>query len=132
MSIPGINLLGCALQLLASESVEYFAELERTKQPNGVYVTTYVASITIEEGEVQAVDRSKYGAMGLDFQKTYVTWYVPNLMFVTVQRAKSGDVIEWNGGRYQLTGGIDWSSQDSWGSAICVLIGPATGATNNG
>lgn len=130
--IPGINLLGCALQLIASEAVQYFADAGRTKQPNGVFLTSYAAPVTIEGGSVQAVDRAKYSAMGLDFQKTYVTWFVPNQEIVTVQRAKSGDVIEWNGGRYQLNGGIDWTGQDSWGAAVCVLIGPATGATNNG
>jgi hypothetical protein len=130
--IPGINLLGVALQMIASESVEYFGDSSREKQPNGVYLTEYAAPVTIDECSVQAVDRTKYQAAGLDFQKTYVEWFVPNQQIVTVERAKSGDVIEWNGGRYQLNSGIDWTGQDDWGSALCVLIGPATGATNNG
>jgi len=130
--IPGINLLGVALQMIASESVEYFADAGRVKQPNGVFLTNYNEPVTIDECSVQAVDRSKYLSMGLDFQKTYVTWFVPNQQVVTVERAKSGDVIEWNGGRYQLNGGIDWTGQDSWGTGVCVLIGPATGALNNG
>lgn len=129
--IPGINLLGCALQLIASETVSYFADAGRAKQPNGAFLTTYATPVDIEGGSVQAVDRAKYTAMGLDWQKTYVTWFVPALALTTVQRAKSGDVIEWNGGRYQLNGGIDWTGQDNWGSGVAVLIGPATGATTN-
>lgn len=129
--IPGINLLGVALQLIASESVSYFADIGRAKNASGVYLTTYADPVTIEECSVQAVDRAKYSAMGLDFQKTYVTWFVPNQAIVTVERGKSGDVIEWDGGRYQLNGGIDWTGQDNWGTGVCVLIGPATGATTN-
>lgn len=132
MSIPGLNLLSMALTMIASESVQWFSDGGRRKQPNGVFLTTFAEPVTVEQCSVQAVDRTKYAAMGLDFQKSYVTWFVPSLSLVTVQRAKSGDVIEWNGGRYQLEGGIDWTAQDNWGTAICCLIGPATGATNNG
>lgn len=132
MSVPGLNLLAMALGLIASETVEYFGAASRAKQVNGTYLTTYAPSVTVEECSVQAIDRTKYQAMGLDFQKTYITWYVPNQAFTTVKRGTSGDVIEWNGGRYQLSNGIDWTGQDDWGSAVCVLIGPATGALNNG
>lgn len=132
MSVPGLNLLAMALGLIASESVEYFADAGRTKQPNGVFITTFAASVPIDECSVQAIDRSKYTDLGLDFQKTYVTWFVPNQAFTTIQRGKSGDVIEWNGGRYQLLSGIDWTGQDRWGTAVCALIGPATGALTNG
>ncbi|AAT37725.1 head protein [Burkholderia phage BcepB1A] len=132
MSVPGLNLLAMALGLIASETVEYFAETGRTKQPNGVFIASYASPVPIEECSVQAVDRSKYTDLGLDFQKTYVTWFVPNQAFTTIKRGKAGDVLEWNGGRYQMNGGIDWTGQDSWGTATCVLIGPATGALTNG
>lgn len=130
--IPGINLLGCALQMIASQSVMYFADAGRTKQPNGVFFTTYAAPVEIDVGSVQSVDRSKYQALGLDFTKTYFNWFVPNQLVTTIQRAKSGDVIEWNGMRLQLLNGIDWNAQDEWGMATGVVIGPATGALNNG
>jgi hypothetical protein len=130
--IPGDNLLYMALTLIASQTVLYYADAGRTKQPNGVFLTTYSEAQTIEDGSVQAIDRTKYLAMGLDFQKTYVTWFVPQIAMTTVQRAKSGDVIEWDGGRYQLESGITWNAQDGWGTAIACLIGPATGALNNG
>jgi hypothetical protein len=129
--IPGINILGCALQLIASEEVQYFADAGRVKQANGVYLTNYAAPVPIDMCSVQAVDRAKYTTLGLDLQKTYITWYVPALAITTVARAKSGDVIEWDGGRYQLNGGIDWTGQDNWGTGVAALIGPATGALTN-
>lgn len=132
MSVPGLNILAMALGLIASEEVKYYAAASRVKQVNGTYLTTYADAVTVEECSVQAVDRAKYQAMGLDFQKTYITWYVPNQAFTTVKRGTAGDAIEWNGDRYQLSGGIDWTGQDDWGKAVCVLTGPATGVLNNG
>lgn len=130
--IPGINLLSMALGMIASETVEYFAEAGREKQPNGVYLTTYAAGQTIEECSVQAVNKRNYQAIGLDFAKNYVTWYIPALAATVLARGKSGDVFEWNGRRFQMVGGIDWTGQDGWASVIGCDIGPATGALTNG
>ena len=92
---------------------------------------------------MQPVPRDRYQALGLDFMKSYITWYVPNLQFDAVKRNQGGDVIEWpvnpdgsliagQTGRYQLVGDNPWKQQDNWASAMCILIGPGTGALNNG
>ena len=132
MIVPGSNLLAMALRVIGSQQVLYFADTGQVRQPNGVFLTSYAAPVTLTHGSVQSIDRRRYQALGLDWQKTYVMWYVPEQDFVAVARSKSGDVIEWNSGRYQLVGDNPWIEQDNWKSAICVLIGPATGVLNNG
>lgn len=145
MIVPGSNLLAMALRVIASQvAVNYFQEvMPRTRQSNGVYLSTYNAPVTMLKQSVQPVNRDRYQALGLDFMKTYVMWYVPNLEFDAVKRNQGGDVIEWpvtqagalipgQTGRYQLDGDNPWQQQDNWASARCVLIGPGTGALNNG
>jgi hypothetical protein len=144
MIVPGSNLLAMALRVIASQPfLNYFADAGRTRQPNGVYITSYAAPVTLAKQSVQPVNRDRYQALGLDFMKSYVMWYVPNLQFDAVKRNQGGDVIEWpvnsdgsliagQTGRYQLVGDNPWQTQDQWASALCVLIGPGTGALNNG
>lgn len=130
--IPGANLLNFAFALIATETVQYYRETGRNRQPNGVFVSTYAAAQQIDDCSVQAVNKRNYQAIGLDFAKNYVTLYIPSLAFTVIARGKSGDVFEWNGRRYQLVGGVDWMGEDGWGSAVACDIGPATGATTNG
>ncbi len=145
MRIPGANVLGIALRVIGSQNyVNYYAEvLPRQRQSNGVYLSTYAAPVTLAKQSVQPVPRDRYQQIGLDFQKSYVTWYVPHLDFVSIQRNSGGDVIEWPvnvdgslipgvSSRYQLPSDTPWQIQDGWASAICVRLGPATGARNNG
>lgn len=129
--IPGMNLLAMALTVIASNSVNYFAFAARVTQANGVDLTTYHPFVTITQGCTQAVDRSLYKEYGLDWEKTYIVWYVPNLNASDIARDTSADVIEVDNGRYQLAGGTDWFKRDGWKSFLGVLIGPATGALNN-
>jgi hypothetical protein len=145
MIVPGSNILAMALRVIASQvAVNYFSEVTpRVRQANGAYLSTYNAPVTLTRQSVQPVPRDRYQALGLDFMKSYITWYVPNLQFDAVKRNQGGDVIEWpvnpdgsliagQTGRYQLVGDNPWKQQDNWASALCILIGPGTGALNNG
>lgn len=129
--IPGLNLLALALTVIASNSVNYFAFAGRVTQSNGVDLTTYAAPITIAQGCLQPVDRSLYKEYGLDWEKSYFVWYVPNLNASDITRDTSADVIEADGNRLQLAGGTDWFARDGWKSFLGVLIGPATGNLTN-
>lgn len=131
--IPGQNLLATALSVIGSTPVSYFRNTGATQGPTGLDTVTYATPVTIAKGSVQAVDRSRYERFGLDWEKRYVSWFVPNLAAVDLARNpdNSGDVIEVNGRRYQLMGGTDWYGMDGWMSLLGVDIGPATGATTN-
>lgn len=133
MLVPGSNLLNLALSVIGSSTVEWFKFVSQAPGPTGKNVVTYAAGVTVTKGSVQPVDRARYTAYGLDFQKSYVTWFVPNVDASSITRNpdNSGDVIEFNGRRYQCVGDTPWKAIDSWTRVLCVDIGPATGATTN-
>ena len=127
---PGSNLLLDALTVLGTTEVNYFQFSAETPNSAGVDVTTYLASVAVNSGSVQSVDRSRYEALGLDFAKRYIEWYVP-LAALDWARDMSGDIIETLGRRFQLVGADDWFGIDGWKEVIGQDIGPATGNLNN-
>lgn len=132
MSVPGGNTLAIAMSVLGRTAVNYFKFSSRTTNAGGVMLTNYLSAVTIATGSVQAISKQKYEALGLDWEKSYIAWYVPNLDAVDLARDVSGDVIEVLGRRWQLIGSNNWLLIDGWKSLIAVDIGPATGALNNG
>jgi hypothetical protein len=133
MLVPGSNLLAMALTVIGSTPVDYFAFQSAETGPTGLDLTTYADKVTISTGSVQAVDKSRYTELGLDWAKTYRVWYVPELDAQSISRDPddNGDVFETLGRRHQAVGGTDWFGIDGWLSIIGVDIGPATGATTN-
>lgn len=143
MAIPGSNLLAQALTVIASSPVNFLQWQSATPGPTGLSTSIYAAPQTILKGSVQAVDLSRYEQLGLDRQKSYVTWYVPNVVVQSIRANpdSNGDVIEWpvskagallpGARRYQIISDTPWSVQDGWMRVLGVDIGPATGATTN-
>jgi hypothetical protein len=144
MSVPGSNNLALALTVIGSTPVNYFQFLSSTAGPTGLATSAYAAPFTVLRGSFQPVDRSRFERFGLDYEKSYAFWYVPNVAASAVQRNpdNSGDVIEApvnrDGSaiagvtrRYQLMSGTNWLAIDRWMSLLAVDIGPATGALTN-
>jgi hypothetical protein len=133
MRVPGSNLLKTALRVIGSTAVEWFQFQGQTTGPTGLVTSSYAESVTVEKGSVQPVPRDRYQQWGLDYAKSYVTWYVPNFDAKSITRDPNGngDVIEWNNRRYQCIGDNPWFAIDGWNGVLCADIGPATGATNN-
>lgn len=143
MAVPGSNLLAQALTVIASSPVNFLQWQGETIGPTGLSTSTYAAPRTILKGSVQAVDLSRYEQLGLDRQKSYITWYVPNVVVQSIRANpdSNGDVIEWpvdktgallsGARRYQIISDTPWNTQDSWVRVLGVDIGPANGATNN-
>lgn len=133
MRVPGSNLLKTALSVIGSTSVNWFAYAGETTGPTGLVTSSYAAPVTINKGSVQPVPRDRYEQMGLDWAKSYVTWYVPNFNAQSIRRDPNGngDVIETGGRRYQCIGDNPWFGIDGWNGVVCADIGPATGATTN-
>ena len=112
--IPGLNILAEALKLIGSQTVRYYKATNRTKTAAGFFNSQFAAGVDITQGSVQAVPRSKYQILGLELQKKYVTWFVPQLAVVTLERGTSGDEFEYNGERFQAESVTDWAAQDGW------------------
>lgn len=123
--IPGSNLLNMAMGLIAPQTVKYFQALPRgAANTIGVLPSAFAAGVNVTTGSLQPVPQNMFQQLGLDYAKTYVTWFVQR-QIVGLERNSSGDEIEWNGSRYKCQNETDWFGQDGWLSIICVKIGPA-------
>lgn len=123
--IPGSNLLNMAMGLIAPQTVKYFQALPRGAANSiGVLPSTFAAGVDVATGSLQPVPKALFQQLGLDYKKTYVTWYVQRSV-IGLERDSSGDEIEWNGNRYKCQDENDWFGQDGWLAMLCVMIGPA-------
>ncbi len=118
--IPGANLLKTALSVIASQSVEYYAFTTRALNSIGNYVPVYADPIILR-GSFQPVARNLYQAYGLDFQKTYYTFY-SSVDVLDIIRDTSSDKLGFNGEIYQVESSNDWFAVDGWTGVLAVRI----------
>lgn len=122
MSVPGSNLLLEALDVIASQPVQYLRFLSNTTTGAGRNVPSFAPAVPVNIGSVQAVPLNRYQFLGLDLEKDYVTWFVPQNV-VGVERDSAGDRIKYAGKLWQLQSTNSWFAQDGWLSIVCVGIG---------
>ena len=118
--IPGLNLYQMASQLIGGSAYTYFAQNPRTLDGRGLWTTTYAAGVPLTDS-IQAVSRTLYTALGLDFARYYIMVYTDNPLLV-VERDGSGDQIEFDGARYQLLSNNDWRPIDGWEGVLAVRL----------
>jgi len=123
--IPGVNLLRQALKLIGPQTVKLQLFSSRAVQPNGQWRSTYSAPVDIPEGSLQAVPVTRYAAMGLDFERTYVTWYT-SAKCQGAARDRSPDQFIWNGRLFDVHSVTPWMMQDGWNEVVGVDVGPAS------
>lgn len=119
--IPGVNLLQVALGAIAPQGAQLRKFTGRATNSVGIDVATYAAAVAIE-GSVQAVPRSRYQNLGLDFGKHYVMLYTTYTNIATTDRDTNGDAIEFAGGLWLCESDTDWATQDGWRSILCVQV----------
>jgi hypothetical protein len=119
--IPGANVLNMAFRIISQESVVYYRDLGRIPNAIGQDITQYDIG-TKMSGSFQPVPRNLYTVYGLDFQKSYYTFYTSNNL-MDVKRDISGDQISFNGQRYQCESANDWFMIDGWKGVLCIQIG---------
>ncbi|USN16332.1 hypothetical protein PLUTO_00160 [Luteibacter phage vB_LflM-Pluto] len=131
--IPGSNLYRQARRLIGGSPVVYFKYAGRTQNSVRQYVSTFDAGVQVK-ASVQAVPRSKYTFLGLDFQRNYVNIFIDKNA-IDLQRDAGGDQFVYDGFVFQLEGNTQWFEQDGWVEGLAVQIGrgnapiPATQAT---
>jgi len=121
--IPSSNILAQALTVIHPMPVKYFQFTGRGVNDIGLDVSTYADPITVY-GSVQAVNRSVYENLGLDWQKNYVNLFMKRLI-TDINRNQSGDQIEWMGRRFECKSETNWYNIDGWVEVLCVDIGAA-------
>ncbi len=120
MTIPGSNILDDALTLIDSVEIQFFENTSRTKNSIGLYVSIYAAAVPVQ-ASVQAVKRSQYRKLGLDFNKHYLMLWSSH-DFKDLARDRGADQIEFNNKRYELMNEDDWTPLDGWNSTLAVEI----------
>lgn len=120
MNVPGVNVLGLALGIIANQPVHLCRFAGNVRQLTGVDVPTY-ASPAMVMGSVQPVPRRNYEALGLDMGKDYVTLYTSESVRA-IERDGSGDVFIYVGKYYQAQDRTDWLQQDGWNEILAVAI----------
>jgi hypothetical protein len=120
--IPGINLLNLALTVIEPQGVEWHKFGARTQNALGQWITTYQPGVAIW-GSWQPLESKRYAELGLDLAKRYFVFYTSNDL-TGVERGESGDVLIWNGRKFQIQDDTVWYQMDGWDGIICVDIGP--------
>ena len=115
-----MNILKMASSILPMQGIEYIPYSSRTINDVGLEVTTY-GTKQILRANVQAVSRSTYEALGLDFQKKYITVFIEKDL-LDLNRGVSGDKLIFNGENYQVESETDWMSQDGWTYLTAVKV----------
>lgn len=116
------NLLSTVLEVLPSNGVvEYLRFNGAVTNEAGYDVPSFLAPVVVNKSQVQAIPRMSYGFLELDYQKTYVNWFVP-MTVVGLDRDYSGDRMTYDGELFQCISPTDWSKQDGWCQMLCVRI----------
>ena len=123
--IPGANLLRMALRLIGPQTVVLYRFSARTLEPNGQWVSAFSSPLVVTEGSLQAVPVTRYAAMGLDYERTYVTWYTSALC-QGAARDRAPDQFVWNGRLFDVHSVTPWMLQDGWNEVVGVDVGPAS------
>lgn len=120
MSVPGSNLLNMALSIIAPQMFEYYQFVSRTPNAVGQDIATYAVPVTYY-GSVQPVPRQLFEQYGLEFNRSYMTFFIRQEVF-DVTRDVSGDQMFFNGKMYNCLYKTDWFAQDKWVSVLAVRI----------
>lgn len=117
---PGANLLISALSIIQPQPFEYLKFAGRTTNDIGIDVPSFDPSETMT-GSIQAVSRTLYQVMGLDWKKNYIVIYSVGAI-TGVERDSSGDRVRFNGKTFQVLSENDWQPMDGWQGSLCVEI----------
>lgn len=123
---PGSNLLEDAFMAIDPLTIQYRKFVDRVRTPTGLYKSGYADPVPVE-ASVQAVDRSRYEHMGLDFSKNYVMLYLSQDV-MDIQRDNAPDrFILPNGRTYEVVSETDWFGEDgSWVTGVNGWTGVLT------
>lgn len=119
--IPGSNLLNRAFGLIAQQRVNWFRATGSTLNSMGYSIPSYMEPVDVR-GSFQPIPRRLYQTYGLEMQKNYANFYTSNDV-QDIERDKTGDVLEYNGRRWQVLSESDWFPMDGWTGVLVVDIG---------
>lgn len=115
------NLLQAAMSIIPPVSVVWHKTTGRTQNDLGQWVTAYAEPATLR-CSFQPVEKAKYEALGLDLNKHYFVLYGSESL-ASVERNTAGDLVDYQGKRYQAEDQIDWFAYNGWKGVLFFEIG---------
>lgn len=122
MNVPGANLLKLALGVIKGQTVRYYRYTSKVTNAAGKDVPGFADPVDVV-GSWQPVDPKSYQAYGLDFDKSYATFYAPGQDVQDVGRDRTSDEMGFGGRRWKVQGKTPWFAQDGWDSVLVVDVG---------
>lgn len=120
MTIPGSNILNMAMGLIGAQTVGWERFTGFTTNAAGVDVPSFADEVPLT-GSFQAVPFKLVQQLGLDWSKTYATFYA-SVNFGEPERDKTGDRLTYAGKVYQIESKTTWHAQDGWDYVLCVEL----------
>lgn len=118
--IPGSDILSDAFEAIDTVEVQILRNSGRVKNGVGQYVQSFEEPVNYD-ASVQAVNRSSYTFLGLDFAKTYFNVYLSTDAHA-FKRGEGGDQVVFGNKRLEVVSDLDWFDLDGWVGLLCVKL----------
>lgn len=119
-----LNLLPIAMAATAilgcNKPFKFYKFLTSSLDDYGRDIPEYSEPVTLT-GSIQAVPNKMYEQLGLDLDKNYKTVFCPALMR-SLAESLQPDIIEYNGGRYQIVENKNYYETNGWTKALMVEL----------
>ena len=116
----GFNIVASALGVVGHDEITYLRCTGRATNEIGLDVSEFAPPVTAR-GSWQPIPKNTYQDLGLDLQKTYVTWITCELM-QDIGRDESGDQIQFDGHRYQVYSATPWGAVAGFAKYTLVML----------
>lgn len=117
---PGSNILNQALTVISQQTFQYLAFTANTLTSIGTKVPAYASPVTAA-GSVQPVPKRLYQQYGLDLQKNYWNFFLPQSV-IDIGRDVSSDKFTYNNAIYQCISLTPWYGVDGWVEVLTVIV----------
>ena len=128
MGLKVNNILKSALSIIGSHTVKIRIATGTAVNDAGVPTVTYgdpiVVSGSVQPGIVSSfggknISEKDYKDMGLDWTRSYITVWIPDVGLKPIHDRKSADTVEYNGRIYNILQSADWETQNGWKRCYC-------------
>ena len=123
------NILKSALSIIGSHTVKIRIATGTAVNDAGVPTVTYSEPIAVS-GSVQPgivssfggknISEKDYKDMGLDWTRSYITVWIPDVGLSVIHDKKSVDTVEFNGRIFNVIQCADWELQNGWKRCYCA------------
>ena len=128
MGLKVDNILKSALSIIGSHTVKIRIATGTAVNDAGVPTVTYsdpiVVSGSVQPGIVSSfggknISEKDYKDMGLDWTRSYITVWIPDVGLKPIHDKKSTDTVEFNGRIFNVIQCADWGTQNGWKRCYC-------------